>query len=331
VGDEEFDAARLRYGKIVIMTDADVDGSHIRTLLLTFFFRHMRRLVEEGYVYIAQPPLYKVSRKGRSEYVHDEKAMTRVLVDLGVEGTVLETPSRRLAGAEMRRLVDAVLRIEDALPLVQRKGLSMERYLAQYDAKAGKLPVYRARWGGREFFFYTQESLDRFIEEEEKAAGRELEVYSDDFEGPPAGAAPSILLSELHGATEAETAVRDILDLGFPLSEYFRSEEADGKAKYRLVYEGEATPVRTLRELRNGVRAIGKKGLDVQRYKGLGEMDAVELWETTMDTARRTLLKVTIEDAIQAERMFTILMGEEVEPRREFIEKHALEVKFLDV
>jgi DNA gyrase subunit B len=332
IGEEDFDLSKLRYGKIIIMTDADVDGSHIRTLLLTFFFRHMRQLVERGVVYIAQPPLYKVVHKTREEYVHNEKDMMRVFVDLGLEGTAFEGPGRALRGPELRTLVEAVLRIEDAIPPVQRKGLSMDRYLQHYDARAGRLPVYRARWQGREHYFYSQESLDAFIEAEEKAAGREVEVYTDDYEGPPAGGPASILLNEFHGAAEVEAAVRDLLNLGLPLADYFRAEEADGKAKYRLVHEADAIPVRVLRDVLKGIRTVGRKGLkDVQRFKGLGEMDAEQLWETTMDPARRTLLKVTIEDAIEAERMFTILMGEEVEPRREFIEKHALEVKFLDV
>jgi DNA gyrase subunit B len=331
IGEDEFDITRLRYGKVIIMTDADVDGSHIRTLLLTFFFRHMRQLIDRGTVYIAQPPLYRVVRKKRQEYVHSEKEMTRVLVDLGLEGSALEAPGRRIAGAELRRLVEAVLRIEDAIPVVQRRGLSMERYLAQYDPKAGRMPVYRARREGREHFFYSQEALDRFIEEEEKKAGRELEVYTDEYEGPREGQAGAIRLNEFHGAAEVESAVREILNLGFPLSEYFRAEAPDGKAKYRLAAEGEAAAVHTLRDVVRGVRQAGRKGLEVTRFKGLGEMDAEQLWETTMDPDRRTLLKVTIEDAIEAERMFTILMGEEVEPRREFIEKHALEVKFLDV
>jgi DNA gyrase subunit B len=140
-----------------------------------------------------------------------------------------------------------------------------------------------------------------------------------------------VLLSEFHGAAESAAAVRDILNLGFPMNEYFRAEDAEGKAKYRLLYEAEEFPVRTLRDVLKGIRAVGRRGLEVQRYKGLGEMNSDELWETTMDPAKRTLLRVTIEDAIQAERIFTILMGDEVEPRREFIERHALEVKFLDV
>jgi DNA gyrase subunit B len=332
IGEEDFDLSRLRYGKIIIMTDADVDGSHIRTLLLTFFFRHMRKLVDEGHVYIAQPPLYKVVSKSGEEYVHNEKAMLRKYIDLGVDGSTLEGPARKITGTELRSMVEAVVKIEDALTLVQRKGLSMEKYLQQYDAKSGLLPVYRARRSGKEYFFYSQEALDQWIEAEEKVAGQDLEVHSDDVEAPPEGGAPAILLNEFHGATDVGAAVRALLQLGFTMSEYFRAEEADGKSKYRLVQDADQIPVRTLRDILKAIRTVGRKGLkDVQRFKGLGEMDAEQLWETTMDPAKRTLLKVTIEDAIQAERMFTILMGEEVEPRREFIEKHALEVKNLDV
>jgi DNA gyrase subunit B len=332
IGEGEFNSAKLRYGKIIIMTDADVDGSHIRTLLLTFFFRHMRKLVEEGHVYIAQPPLYKVTSKNREEYVHNEKAMLRMFVDLGIEGAALEGGSRKLQGAELRTLVEAVMRLEDAVVLVTRKGVGMERYLGQYDARSGKLPVYRARRDGKEHFFYSQEALDRWIGEEEKTAGAELEVHGDDFESPPQGAQPAILLNEFHGATEVAGALRDLLNLGFTVQEYFRAEDVEGKPRFQLSHDSDRVPLRSLREILKAMRTVGRKGLkDVQRFKGLGEMDAEQLWETTMDPAKRTLLKVAIEDAIQAERMFSILMGEEVEPRREFIEKHALEVKFLDV
>jgi DNA gyrase subunit B len=332
IGEEDFDLSKLRYGKIIIMTDADVDGSHIRTLLLTFFFRHMRQLVDRGHVHIAQPPLYKVTHKSKEEYVHNEKAMMRMFVDLGIEGAVLQGGGRTIKGPELRALVEAVMRVEDAIPHVQRKGLTMDRYLQQAEAKTGRLPVYRARYDGKEEFFHSQEDLDRWIEEREKAAGRDLEVHSDDLGSPPTGTAPPILLNEFHGVTETAAAVRELLGLGFQAAEYFRSEDAEGKPKYALGDGADRIAVRGLRDVLKAMRTVGRKGLkDVQRFKGLGEMDAEQLWETTMDPAKRTLLKVTIEDAIQAERMFSILMGEEVEPRREFIEKHALEVKFLDV
>ena len=332
LGERDFDLAKLRYGKIIIMTDADVDGSHIRTLLLTFFFRHMRQLIERGYVYIAQPPLYKVVHGKREDYVRDEADMTRRLVDLGREGTAFEGGARKLEGGDFHSLIEAVLKLEEVQPLVQRKGLSLERYLQQYDAKAGRLPVYRARWQGKDHFFYVQESLNAFLEEEEKRAGRELKVQTDDFGDDGEDDAVPVMLDELHEAAEAASAIKGLEKLGFPASEFFRAQEVDGKPKYRLVNGDSVYPVTILRDALKAIRTVGRRRLkEVKRFKGLGEMNADELWETTMDPERRTLLQVSIEDAIQAERMFTVLMGEEVEPRREFIERHALEVKFLDV
>jgi len=328
---EEFDVSKLRYGKVVIMTDADVDGSHIRTLLLTFFFRHMRKLIELGYVYIAQPPLFKVKRKQREEYVHDERHMNRILVDLAVDGAAFEMESRRIGGEDLKALVRHVQRLEDATPLVQRKGISAERYFSLLDSRTGRLPVYRVRWNGQDFFFYSQESLDQFIEEQERGLGREIAVTSDDIDEPAGGDGPTLPLDEFHGALDVEEALRGMQGFGFLAKEFFHGRDADGKAGGRLVAEGEAIPVTSLRDLLRALKKIGSRGLEVQRYKGLGEMNPEQLWETTMNPATRTLLKVTTEDTYRAERIFTVLMGEEVEPRRGFIEKHALEVKFLDV
>ncbi|MBI2901617.1 MAG: DNA topoisomerase (ATP-hydrolyzing) subunit B [Planctomycetes bacterium] len=328
---EEFDAAKLRYGKIVIMTDADVDGSHIRTLLLTFFFRHMRRLIESGSVYIAQPPLFRVTRGKRQEYVHDERHMNRILVELGADGAAFETESRRISGEDLRTLVGHLARIDDAVPLIQRRGVSAEKYFALADAKSGKLPVYRVRWKGQDFFFYSQESLDQFIEEQEKTLGREVPLTSDDLDEPAAAAGPSMVLDEFHGVLDVEEAVRGLQSFGFSTREFFHGRETNGKAAYRAVAGGETVPAASLRDALRVLKRFGQKGIEVQRYKGLGEMNPEQLWETTMDPATRTLLKVTTEDTYRAERIFTVLMGEEVEPRRGFIEKHALEVKFLDV
>jgi len=329
---EEFDPGKLRYGKVVIMTDADVDGSHIRTLLLTFFFRHMRRLIELGYVYIAQPPLFKVKRKQREEYVHDERHMSRILIDLGLEGTAFDADGRRIEGADFRALVDHLVRIEDAVPIIQQRGLSAEKYLSLFDARTGKLPVYRARWKAQDYFFYSQESLDQFIEEQEKVIGGEVEAYADDeVDLPEEPGRPYVLLNEFHGVLDSEGAVRGLNSFGFTLQEFFHGREIGGKSGFRWTNEGESSTVGSLRELLRALKKIGQKGLDVQRYKGLGEMNPEQLWETTMNPATRKLLRVTTEDTYRAERIFTVLMGEEVEPRREFIEKHALEVKFLDI
>ncbi|MHC4607239.1 MAG: DNA topoisomerase (ATP-hydrolyzing) subunit B [Planctomycetota bacterium] len=329
---QDFDLERLRYGKVILMCDADVDGSHIRTLLLTFFFRHMRKLIEEGCVYIAQPPLYKIRKRKREEYVHDEREMTRILIDLGLEGTVLETidPPRRLSTQELRHLIDRVLVLDAALPAVQRRGVPVERFLSLYDAQAGRLPVYRVRRDGDDHYFYSDESLNDFIRREQEKLGKEFEVFTDDIEVTPEHEDRALVVHEFHGMKEVDAALRDLLQMGFRLEDY-TGVEGEDRARFRLHSNGTGVKVPSLREIVRGVRRIGQEGLDVQRFKGLGEMNADQLWDTTMDPKCRTLLKVGLEDAVRAERIFTVLMGEEVEPRREFIEKHALEVKNLDV
>ena len=331
---EEFDLAKLRYGKVIIMCDADVDGSHIRTLLLTFFFRHMRPLIEQRFIHIAQPPLYKITEGKKVTYIHDDADMTRILLKLGLEGTKLEIPSegRGFEGAELKALVDHLLAIEGAIGEVQRRGVPMEKFLATYDAKSGTLPIYRVRIDGREHFFYTQEALNRWIADEEARLKSEVLLVWDDLEQPAAPREAIAWASEFHDLAHLEGALKGLKEARFPIAEFFRAPDAEGKAKYRLLSDKEPIAASSLREILQGLKRIGqRKGPDIGRFKGLGEMDASELWETTMNPATRTLRQVTLEDALKAERMFTILMGEEVEPRREFIEKHALEVKYLDV
>ncbi|MBI4565879.1 MAG: DNA gyrase subunit B, partial [Planctomycetes bacterium] len=317
-----------------IMCDADVDGSHIRTLLLTFFFRHMRPLLDRGYVYIAQPPLYKVKDGKREEYIHDDADMTAMLLKIGVPGTKLEIPSegRGLEGADLESLVRCIQAIEESIPEVQRRGVSMERFLATYDAKAGRLPAYRVRTDGQDQFFYAQEALDHWIREEENRRGALVVLSWDELEQAPTPGHVLIPASEFHDLSNLERALKGLKDAGFSIAEYFRASDAEGKAKFRLRSNGEVHPTPSIRDILQGLKKIGqKKGPDIQRFKGLGEMNAEELWETTMNPVTRTLLQVTLEDALKAERMFTILMGEEVEPRKEFIERHALEVKYLDI
>ncbi len=330
---QEFDVAKLRYGRVIIMCDADVDGSHIRTLLLTFFFRHMPKLIETGYIYIAQPPLYKVTRGKRSEYVHDERHMNRILVELGCDGAALElADGRKFEGERLKTLVEHASAVENAIAEVQRRGVSMEKYLAARDSSSGRLPVYRVKLDGQERFFYTQEALAKWIADEEKSRKVEVRLNFSDLEEAPKPGAIDAAASEFHAMSGVEQAVRGLEALGVPASEFFHAPDADGKAKFRLVAGTASHPAHSLREALRALRAAGGEGLDdKQRYKGLGEMNPEQLWETTMDPARRTLVKVTMEDALKADRIFTILMGEEVEPRREFIEKHALEVKYLDI
>jgi DNA gyrase subunit B len=331
-GEGEFDLAKLRYGKICIMTDADVDGSHIRTLLLTFFFRQMRPLIDGGFIFIAQPPLFKVTRGKREEYVHDERHMTKVWLDLALDGATIETrEGKKFTGGELKSLMAHVVTIDDAVPIVQRKGVGMERYLRLYDAQTGKLPIYRLKLDGKEQFFYTQEAIDHFLEQEEKARNVEILTRSDDWEEAAGPGQVVAMLAEFHDVAEVEGAVRGLQAQGLTAGDFFKSADVDGKAKFAVSQESSKMPAHSLRDVIKALRRLGQGKMDVQRYKGLGEMNPEQLWETTMDPARRTMLKVTMEDALRAERMFTVLMGEEVEPRKDFIEKHALEVKYLDV
>ncbi|MBI2931852.1 MAG: DNA topoisomerase (ATP-hydrolyzing) subunit B [Planctomycetes bacterium] len=332
IGEEEFDLSKLRYGRVIIMCDADVDGSHIRTLLLTFFFRHMPKLIEQGYIYIAQPPLYRVTRGKRVEYVHDERHMSRILVDLGSDGAVLEVADgRRFEGERLKTLIGHASVIENSIAEVQRRGTSMDKYLAARDPVTGRLPVYRITMDGQERFFYSQESLAKWIEDEERARKVEIRLNFSDLEEAPTDGTLEVMGAEFHAVSGVEAAVRGLEALGISPSDFFRASDTDGKTKFRLLAEGQVTPAHSVREAFKALRAVGEESLDdLQRFKGLGEMNPDQLWDTTMNPQTRTLIKVTMEDALKADRIFSILMGEEVEPRRDFIEKHALEVKYLD-
>jgi DNA gyrase subunit B len=294
----------------------------------------MRPLIEQGFIYIAQPPLYKITEGKKVTYIHNDAEMTRILLNLGVEGTKLETgPGGRVfQGPELRSLVDHLLAIEDAIPAVQRRGVSMEKFLEKFDPQSRKLPTYRVKIDGREYYFYSQEALDRWIPEEEARTKREVVLVWDELEQPAAPAEAIAWASEFHDLGHLEGALKGLKDAGLSMVEIFRAADVEGKSRFRLVAEGEPISAHSLREVLNGLKRVGqRRGPEIGRFKGLGEMDASELWETTMNPATRTLRKVTLEDALKAERIFTILMGEEVEPRREFIEKHALDVANLDI
>ncbi len=318
IGTDEFDISKVRYGKIIVMTDADVDGSHIRTLLLTFFFRHMQKLIEEGYIYIAQPPLFRVRRKKREEYIHSEKEMKRALLELGLDGTALTILGRRkhmLEGAALRKLTEILERMEDLQVLVRRKGTSLEEYLAMRKGPKKTLPRYCVASEGERHFFSGEKELTRYlrkIEQKQEEALFEEEVI------------------EFHERDEIAKTIQGLQRAGVSLGAYFPRDEGQ-KPRYILRYDGEDSPVIWGSQLLPAIRKIGQKGLDIQRYKGLGEMNPQQLWETTMNPETRTLVRVRLEDAVKADQIFTILMGSGVAPRRQFIEKHALEVRYLDV
>jgi DNA gyrase subunit B len=331
IGEDEFDLSKLRYGKIIIMTDADVDGSHIRTLLLTFFFRHMAKLIEGGYIYIAQPPLYRIRRKKRQEYIHSEQEMTRMLIDLGIDGATLEIPStgQKVASDELKELVDILLKLEDYAELIHRKRIPFDEYITHFDRQSG-LPMYAIARGPSILYFSTDGALKDFIQQEQERLGKEIPLYTSD-EGVLNSPEDTLYICEIRIHREIERAIAGLFKLGFNLADYLPPHQDRQAKSYNLITDEELIPLSNLRDLIKGLRKLGQKGLDVQRYKGLGEMNPEQLWETTMDPARRRLIRVSMEDAINADRIFSILMGEEVEPRKDFIERHALEVRFLDI
>lgn len=317
IGRDEFDIKKLRYHKVVIMTDADVDGAHIRTLLLTFFFRQMPELVEGGYLYIAQPPLYKVSR-GKSEvYLKDQAALDDYLISMGVEGAVLKLASgEEIAGADLMRVIEGARqfrRILDAFPTHYPRAILEQAALAgAFEAGQGDLQDIANR---------VAERLDQVASEYER--GWQGRITQDH----------GIRLARvLRGVEEIRTLDGAVLRSGearrlAQVSAGTRDIYSHGS---RLVRKDREVPVSGPVALMKAILSEGEKGLSLQRYKGLGEMNPEQLWETTLDPEARTLLQVKIEDLADADDVFTKLMGDVVEPRREFIQQNALSVENLD-
>jgi DNA gyrase subunit B len=340
IGVDDFDIEKARYHKIIIMTDADVDGAHIRTLLLTFFYRQMPQLIENGFVYIAQPPLYKVTRRKREEYVESDAHLTQILLDLGADGMLLE----KLGGEQLldtkglRELLENIVEIEEVADKLRRRGIALADYVASRDSETGAFPLYcvymneagedldirfaRDDHGLQALFAEAQKDME-VVEPAEPEAGTEGEEPAE----APEPAAPSIRYKELYFARQLKDVVEKLEQGGFSLDQLTGSEEP----QFNLDDKGTKTPVNTLMELVQAVRDAGRKGMSIQRYKGLGEMNPQQLWETTLDPEHRRMTKVVLEDAVKADEMFTILMGDEVEPRREFIQDNALNVTNLDI
>ena len=344
---EDFNLEKRRYGKLIIMTDADVDGSHIRTLLLTFFFRHMPELIRAGRVYVAQPPLYKVTRRKKEEYVLNERRMRQVLTELGLESTELVIRDdggaeiRRVGGPELRKLIDLLNKLDELVKVVERRGIDFADFLARRDA-GGHLPTHRVVVDGVERFFRSAEERSQFLQENGLLATEPLAVEPADAVGKPAGRKMDDRTRrlqknhELHEVKELEKLFLQLIEYGLPIDDYYLTQEESVSGeklptRYALVAEGNTHEVAGVAQILPEVLKVGRTGMEVQRFKGLGEMNSDQLWETTLDPAVRTLLRVTLQEAAEAERMFSILMGEDVERRRQYIEEHALEVKNLDV
>ena len=333
IGRDEFDIAKVRYHKIIIMTDADVDGAHIRTLLLTFFYRQMPQLIEGGYVYLAQPPLYKITAKKHEEYIESDEQLTRKLLELGAENVTLECKKDKkvFKGKEMSSILDTLIRIEQIAHSLARKGINLREYLHKREPKTGHFPQYRVTIDSNghmeHYYVYTDAELKKLREEVEKRIGRQLEIFSDDAEGE-APSKSAFKWVEIYSAMPLDKLVSNLEKKGFTIDQY----EAANKPLYHLV-DGDKNrmPIYSLLNLLDTVRDMGRKGLNIQRYKGLGEMNPDQLYTTTMNKETRKLLKVVLERSATADEIFTILMGDEVEPRRNFIEENALNVRNLDV
>ncbi|MFI4917001.1 MAG: DNA gyrase subunit B [Phycisphaerales bacterium JB060] len=394
----DFDHSKLRYGRIVIMTDADVDGSHIRTLLLTFFFRQMPELIRRGRIFVAQPPLFQVSRGKHHRYVINERELSNMLTAEAIQHASLlvrkpfdesdlppsgEAPlERRIEGDAVAKAVKLLERLAELSVVAERRGVKFIDLIGsrhQAAPGAGGLPTHRVAWrGGAEWAWSEEEALAvvernnlRLEESEapEEQAGGQTDQPAEPAEAssngqqsptPPEGespmtARPIATIRELHENRELDSIFTQLAELGLDIADWdLRQEEAvtGEKLPARFAWEvaqpgksksdgdnedakdGGKVRIAEAANLASIVPAlhdIGRKGIDVKRFKGLGEMDAEQLWETTMDPEVRTLMRVTMDQAAKAETLFTTLMGEQVEPRRKFIEEHALEAKNLDV
>jgi DNA gyrase subunit B len=338
IGTEEFDASKIRYGKVIIMTDADVDGAHIRTLLLTFFFRQMAQLIDDGRIYIAQPPLYKIKKKKREEYIFDDRHLQTQLLELGLDGTRLAVnwnggTATELGVENLRKLLNLCERLETHSSILPRYGITFEKYVALL--KDDALPQYAVKSDGNIQYLYSEGELKNFLAEEETRRG-EVEIIEDGASEDEAAAKENVgvKIIEFHEGVEVLSTINQLVELGFTVKDFITPKDSDAPESgptYSLLTEDDSLEVKHLSEVLPAIRDLGRRGLDIQRYKGLGEMNAEELAETTMNPELRTLLRVTVNDAAEADHIFTVLAGKDVSLRRKYIEEHALEVKNLDV
>jgi DNA gyrase subunit B len=347
--ESSFDMAKLRYGRIIIMTDADVDGSHIRTLLLTFFYRQMTELVRAGKIYIAQPPLYQIKRKKREEYVDDDVQLNKILIALGAEDVRLKNlaDEKEISAAQLKDILESLEKLAKLSEAIRRHGGDFETFLADREKKSGKLPTYlvKVREGNDEtvHYFHDEKEVRKFHED-----NPDLNLFDSDTQqellplanGNGAAAAPKPVvvrrrgkLVELHESTTIQKIMTELARKGLRVDHYAASD----RPIFEFV-EGEGDravshPVFSIPEILQKILEIGRRGVQIKRFKGLGEMNAKELFETTMNPEKRKLLQVELneDNAVDADKMFTILMGDVVEPRRQFIEDNALNVRNLDV
>ncbi len=332
IGEEDFNVDKLRYHRIVIMTDADVDGSHISTLLLTFFYRTMKPLIEGGYVYLAKPPLYKVTKKKNERYIDSDEQLDRYLITLGYEDIEVTRVSTGtvLSSEDIGKITSFVTKAQQVAQGLHRHGVDPDYYLTQ--GRNGEFPssliiVHEADGTVSEKFAFNAEDEKQLIAEaESRLPAMELPEGTDPEAPKPLH--PAIDIIQLYESRDCAELGRDVQEAGYDPATIGKGTEPLFRIKKS---DGTEITVASMQQLFEFVKNNGREGLKIQRYKGLGEMNPEQLWETTMDPERRKMIKVTLEDAVQAEHMFTLLMGDAVEPRREYIERHAAGVKDLDI
>jgi len=372
IGTDEFNLDRCRYGKIILMTDADVDGAHIRTLLLTFFFRQMPQLFLESMIYIAQPPLYEVKVKGqkKSEYILSENQMRKQMIARGLEGTELvirdgkkgqKSKKRRegrggraksktgtsdgvreISDEELTKLVKMLAEAERIITVLSRRGINFAEFVkAYYDGS--QLPCFRICIEDQEEIYYKRDAYEKRLDELKERIKALAEGQEEE----------SIVAEELHEVgrinqineqlkkqfgldledfilKSAKPVSRTARDNGRAITNEGSADEA-APTKFQLINGSDKYEIASLGDICASIRQMGGKGIEIKRFKGLGEMNAEQLWETTMNPQTRTLLRVSLDDAGETDRLFSILMGDDVEKRRNFIRDHALEVQNLDI
>ena len=335
-GEGSFDLDKLRYHKIIIMTDADVDGSHIRTLLLTFFYRQMPELVKKGFVYIAQPPLYQIARKKRVRYVQDDNELNNILIELGAEDISLKhlKSRKKLNTKQLGEILDLLETLDKYSRSIKRHGGDFGDFIDQRK-KTGELPIHlvKIRDGNDEevHYFHSDRELAKFSKKNTDLnlfeGGKETQDKAASAKNGNTRRGTHV---ELHESKPVQELLSKLSRKGLPVEHYsaqdkplFELNEGNG--------DGRTYPLFSVSEILSTVIEIGRRGLQIKRFKGLGEMNPKELFETTMDPETRKLLRIDLTDSVEAEEMFTKLMGEEVAPRRQFIEDNALNVRNLDI
>jgi DNA gyrase subunit B len=337
-GEGAFDLEGLRYHKIIIMTDADVDGSHIRTLLLTFFYRQMPELVRRGYIYIAQPPLYQIARKKRVEYVDDDARLNKILIELGTNEVRLRNlaDGKELTEKQLAEILELLESLDKYAIALRRHGGDFATYVEQRHSKTHELPrhLVKVRDGNDESvqYFHTEEDLEEF-----GSKNPDLRLFGEEdsdttlLEKAKNGHTRRARHVELHESKAIAELLAKLANKGLSVEHYSAQDKPLFEVIEGIGDKEQVKPLFSIPEILTSVKEVGRRGLSIKRFKGLGEMNPKELFETTMNPVRRKLLRVDLTDAIEAEEMFAKLMGEEVEPRRQFIEDNALNVRNLDI